>query len=246
MKKTILLALASLCLSSVTAFATPSTQIWIPSTDVQKYKSLHLNVDNYVSSDKETSGAWKAPLLVIGPTIGLLPYEKVQAEAGFDLMRAGSAADSAPLYLHAKVASPEGTLFKDAPACALGGYNFGTRKDATDQNIVYGLVAKTLPKVGRLSAGWYTGNNKVLVDENGDKANNGVLLSWDRSLQEISDKLWAAVDYQGGDSAMGALSFGFSWAFSPNASVIFGYDVYNNSKVAGKNTYTVQFDVNLW
>lgn len=245
MKLTKITALALLCLAPLAANATPSTQIWIPSTDVQKYKTFHLNMDAYVSSAKETSGSWKAPLFVIGPTMGVFANDKVQAEAGFDLMRAGAAADSAPLYLHAKLGSPEGALFKDAPAVALGGYNFGTHKDVTDQNILYGLAAKTFGKAGRLSAGYYAGNDKVLVDENGKKAATGLLLSWDRTLSEVSDKLWAGVDYQGGDSALGALSFGLSWLFAPNTSVIFGYDVYNNAKVAGKDTYTVQLDVNF-
>ncbi len=234
------------CLTPLAAYATPSTQIWIPSTDVQKYKSVHLNADNYVAAEKETNGNWKAPVFVIGPTVGVLPYEKIQAEAGFDVIKAGLSADNYPVYLHAKAGTPEGSLFGGSPAFALGGYNFGLKRDVTDQNIIYGLTAKNLAKLGRLSAGYYSGNKKVLVDEHGAKANTGLLLSWDRTLGEISDKLWAAVDYQGGNSALGALSFGVSWAFAPNTSVIFGYDVYNNAKIAGKGTFTVQLDINLW
>lgn len=243
MKKIITAVLLSI---PACAWATPSTQIWIPSTDVQKFKSVHLNVDNYVSSEQESNGSWKAPLFVIGPTVGVLPYEKVQAEVGFDLMRAGAAADSDPLYLHAKVGTPEGSLFAGSPALALGGYNFGTKKDSTNQNIVYGLAARNVGKLGRFSAGYFSGNDKLLLDENGDKENTGVLLAWDRTLSEVSDKLWAAVDYQGGNSSLGALSFGLAWAFTPNTSVIFGYDVYNNDDIAGANTYTVQLDINLW
>lgn len=241
-----ILAITALVLLPSLAAATPSTQIWIPSTDIQKYKSLHFNFDNYLAADKEPAGAWKAPSVAVGPTIGVLPYEKVQAEVGFDIMKAGVVTDSHPLYLHAKVGTPEGTLFAGSPALALGGYNFGTMKDRTDQNIVYGLAAKNVGKAGRFSAGFFSGNDKLLVDENGSKENTGLLLSWDRTISEVSDKLWAAVDYQGGDSAMGALSFGVSWAFASNASVIFGYDVYNNDKVAGADTYTVQVDINLW
>lgn len=236
---------AILCLAPLAAGATPSTQIWIPSTDVQKHKTFHLNVDNYVAAAKEDSGSWKAPAYCIGPTMGVFATAKVQAEAGFDVIKAGLKADSYPLYLHAKLGSPEGAFFKDAPAVALGGYNFGAKKDVTDQNILYGLAAKTFGKAGRFSAGYYAGNDKVLVDQNGDKENTGLLLSWDRTLSEVSDKLWAGVDYQGGDSALGALSFGVSWAFASNTSVIFGYDVYNNAKVAGKDTFTVQLDVNF-
>ncbi len=242
MKKIIMLALV---FSAAAAQATPSTQIWIPSTDVQKYKTWHLNVDNYVPVKKEAGGAWKAPVFVFGPTLGVFAVGKVQAEAGFDLIKAGLASDSNPLYLHAKAATLEGGLFAGSPAFAVGGYNFGFKKDVSDQNIIYGLAAKNFKKLGRLSAGYYTGNDKVLLDEKGKKADSGALLSWDRSMTELSDKLWAAIDYQGGDSALGALSFGASWNFAANTSVIFGYDVYNNDKVAGANTYTVQLDVNF-
>jgi hypothetical protein len=244
--KTFKLMVVMLAIAPLAAKATPSTQIWIPSTDIQKYKSLHLNVDSYVSKAKESSGLWKAPVFMAGPTIGVLPYEKIQAEAGFDLMRSGLSSDSYPLYLHAKTGTPEGALFSGAPAVAVGAYNFGLKAGLTNQNVVYGLTGKNFPKVGRFSAGYYSGNKKVLVNENGTKSNTGLLLSWDRTITEVSDKLWAAVDYQGGNSSLGAFSFGVAWAFAPNTSVIFGYDIYNNVKVAGRDTYTVQLDINLW
>ncbi|HAF95269.1 MAG: hypothetical protein A2021_04475 [Elusimicrobia bacterium GWF2_52_66] len=246
MKTVKLIAILALSLAPLAANATPSTQIWIPSTDIQKYKSLHLNVDNYLAAKREPGGLWKAPVFMAGPTVGILPYEKVQAEVGFDIMKAGLASDNYPFYVHVKVGTPEGTAFAGSPALAIGGYNFGMKQGVTNQNIVYGLAAKNLAKLGRLSAGYYSGNDNVLLDDNGDKANTGVLLSWDRTISEVSDKLWAAVDYQGSDSAMGAFSFGVSWAFASNTSVIFGYDVYNNHKMAGADTFTVQLDINLW
>ena len=77
------------------------------------------------------------------------------------------------------------------------------------------------------------------------------MASWDRSMKEISDKLWLAIDYQQGNNYLGALSFGFSWAFSSNVSVIFGYDIYNDNEVlynstdANRNTFTTQLDINF-
>jgi hypothetical protein len=70
-------------------------------------------------------------------------------------------------------------------------------------------------------------------------------------MTEISDKLWLAVDYQGGMNYLGALSFGFSWSFSKNISVIFGYDIYNNKKAlynsvnTNAQTFTTQLDINF-
>lgn len=257
-----------------TAHATPSTQIWIPSTDVQPYKTVHLNIDSYVRTNKEpdANAAWFGvpsggnipPLYVIGPTVGVLPFEKVQMEVGFDLIYGGAntvvGLDKSPFYGHAKLGTPENALFAGSPAIVVGGYNFGTKKGdtsggaytrtGTDANILYGLVAKTVPVLGRISAGYYGLNKKASVagvyDQYGNEGDDsGLLLSFDRTLAEISDKLWLGVDYQGGKNAYGALNFGVSYAFAKNVSVIFGYDLYNDKARAGRNTATVQVDINF-
>jgi len=251
MKRLVIAAVTTLALAAATmAHATPSTQIWIPSTDVQAFKTVHLGVDNYVRTSNNSAGTRDPNIFDAGLTAGVLPFEKVQMEVGIDYLSTANAYDSYPLYFNSKLGTPEDSLFKFSPALAIGAYNFGTNSKAsspvrTDQNIVYALAARTLPVVGRLSAGYYTGNDKVLLDENGKKANDGVLLSLDRTMSEISDKLWAGIDYQGGKSSVGALSFGVSWAFTKDISLIVGYDIWNNKKVAGQNTVTTQLDINF-
>jgi hypothetical protein len=238
-------------LISELTFSTPSTQIWIPSTDFQKWKTMHLGLDNYIRTSN-INGIRGAGVFDAGFTTGLLPFEKFQGEIGVDYLYMGeSNYDNHPIYFNAKIGLPEDALFKGFPAVALGAYNFGLKTNLTNYNIIYGEIAKTIPILGRLSVGYYTGNDKVLVDENLKKANNGVLLSWDRTMTEISDKLWLAVDYQGGKNYLGALSFGASWAFSKNVSVIFGYDIYNNKNAyyntnnQNANTFTAQVDINF-
>ncbi|HBA89322.1 MAG TPA: hypothetical protein DCZ75_15445 [Geobacter sp.] len=241
MTKSFIMATALTIATTGIAMATPSTQIWIPSTDVQAYKTLHLGIDNYTRTSSNGSGI-RPNAYDLGLTAGVLPFEKVQAEVGVDYMTYGSdAMDGSPIYFNGKVATPEGSLFTMSPALAVGGYGFGTKSDFTDLNIVYGLVAETVPVVGRFSAGYYKGNDKALLSTD----DHGVLLSWDRTLSEISDKLWLGVDYQGGDNAVGAFSFGASWAFAKNVSVIFGYDIYNDKALAGENTFTTQLDINF-
>ncbi|MBI5904744.1 MAG: hypothetical protein HZB86_04215 [Deltaproteobacteria bacterium] len=263
----IALAAFAICgIAATIASATPSTQIWIPSTDVQAFKTGHFGFDTYVRTKPEpgTGGQNVPPVVDLGLTAGVLPFQKIQAEVGFDLIYGGfntsSGLDKYPIYLNAKVGIPEDAFFKMQPAVAVGGYNWGTKKGevtngvytktGTDANIWYGLVAKTLPVVGRFSVGYYGLNKKSSVatvyDSNGVKGDeSGLLASWDRTMSEISDKLWVAVDHQGGKNAFGATSFAFSWAFAKNVSVIFGYDVYNNKARAGQNTATVQLDINF-
>ena len=251
MKKLLIICLVLCSLSNELTFSTPSTQIWIPSTDFQKWKTMHLGLDNYIRTSN-INGVRGAGIFDAGFTTGLLPFEKFQGEIGVDYLYMGdSNYDNHPIYFNAKIGLPEDVFFKGFPAIALGAYNFGLKTNLTNYNIIYGEIAKTIPILGRLSVGYYTGNDKVLVDENLKKANNGVLLSWDRTMTEISDKLWLAVDYQGGKNYLGALSFGASWAFSKNVSVIFGYDIYNNKNAyyntsnQNANTFTAQVDINF-
>ena len=259
----------TLCLAATgVAMATPSTQIWIPSTDIQPYKVLHLNIDNYfrssgvVKSPPSATATRDANIYDIGPTVGILPFEKVQMEVGFDyLVSANEPNDNHPFSGNFKIGTPEDSLFKYSPAIAAGMYNIGPTQNAANaplvtsgMNITYVLAARTLPEfgkvpsLGRISAGYYRGAKRALVDtrfDTGKSQNEGLLLSWDRTMSEISDKLWMAVDYQGGNNVMGALNVGLSWAFSKNVSVIFGYDIYKEKALAGNNTFTTQLDINF-
>jgi len=260
MKKIKVLGICAIAvLSSISvAKATGSTQIWIPSTDIQAFKSVHLGIDNYIRTQKDANGVYGSGMYDMGLTTGISPFSKVQAEIGIDYLNMGdnNALDAKnydlhPIYFNGKIAIPEDSLFKGAPAIAVGAYNFGTKASLTNYNIVYGLLAKTIPFIGRISAGYYTGNKALLVDELGKASNSGLLLSWDRAVPEISDKLWLAIDYQGGKNYLGALNFGLSWAFSKNVSVIFAYDIYNNknafynSSNVNANSFTTQLDINF-
>jgi hypothetical protein len=231
--------------------ATPSTQIWIPSTDIQGFKTFHLGIDNYIRT-QNINGIRGAGMYDIGPEFGFLPFNLLQGEIGFDYLTMGDAIyDKHPIYLNLKLGIGEDSLFKYCPAIAVGTFNVGFKKDLTNYNVIFGEIAKTLPFLGRLSLGFYTGNDKLLLDENGKKANSGLLLSLDRTMTEISDKLWIGVDYLGGNNFMGGFSFGASWAFSKNVSVIFGYDIWNDKKVMynssnfNANTFTTQLDINF-
>src|ERR1035437_2132134 len=245
------LALFGIILSVNAAKATPSSIIWIPSVDFQGFKSWHLGMDNYIRMQK-VNGVRGAGMYDLGLTTGILPFKNFQAEVGVDYLSMGdNVYDDHPIYLNGKVGFPESGLFKGSPAIAVGAYNVGLKTNLTNYNIVYGLIAKTIPVIGRLSVGYYSGNKKLLVDENGASKQSGALVSWDRTMTEISDKLGFAVDYQSNRNYLGALSLGFSWSFSKNVSVIFGYDIYNNKKAlynstnANANTFTTQLDINI-
>jgi len=223
---------------SMIVSATPSTIIWIPSVDFQGYKSFHLGIDNYSFDFKNGIGGTAFPT-DLGLTVGVLPDSIVLAEIGFDYFTP----QWSPFTLNAKVGIPEGAIADWSPAIAIGGFNFGFQKNVTDANILYGMVGKTFPVIGRIEVGYFSGNKNVLVDlSTGNADNSGVLLSWDRQIPEISENLWLAIDYQGTKSSFGALSYGLAWTFSKNVSVIFARDVFNADI---PSTFTMQLDINI-
>lgn len=205
-------------------WATPSTQIWNPSTDIQARGGWHLGIDDYFTIEDRSSGGYSFPT-DLGLTYGLTSNIEMGIDGFLPQATPGS-----PLAFNAKYGLPESGAI---PALAFGGYGFGLQAGVTDQNIIYGLAAKTFI-FGRISAGYFKGKETVIGSDG-----SGVILTWDKTL---TDKVWASIDYAGGNSAMGALFAGFSYAFSPNTSVIFAYGKYNNGAVP---TVTTQLDINI-
>ncbi len=239
------ISLALIGLSWGSAGATPSTHIWAPSTDVQAYKKWHVTADYYVPTENDSSDARPASVTNTGLTIGVLPFEKLNAEVGFD-HKSGTGVDDYPLYFNTKLGIPENAYGAYFPALAVGIYDVGTKNDKTDFNLAYFKAAKTFSlggfSLGRFSLGGFQGNKKLLTYSD-KESNKGVLAAWERLVPEISDKLWVAIEYQGSKSAYGTTNVGFSWKFSDNTSMIFGYDFYNNKNLA--DTYTVQLDIDF-
>jgi len=73
---------------------------------------------------------------------------------------------------------------------------------------------------------------------------NGLLASWDRTLSEISDKLWVAIDYQGGRTRTAPPARRLV-AFAKNVSVILGYDIYKQQGPRGGEHRHAPVDINF-
>ncbi len=186
------------------AVATPSTTYWTPATtDIQPFGVLHIGVDNYFTVFQNDGDSLPTDS---GLTIGILPFDKFRMEIGVDVIEP----TDDPVSFNAKVGTPEGSLFNGSPALNLGIFNVGTEKDVTDQNIVYGLVGKTIPYLGRVHIGPYIGNEDSLVDGDGNEENEGFMVGFDRAFMPTTDmqgneysKLIFAADYASGENSIG-------------------------------------------
>lgn len=220
--------------------------------DIQGYGVLHIGVDNYFTAfRKQANGASSFPT-DSGFTIGVLPFKKVQAEFGIDLLHPYDY----PVAFSAKIGSPEGALFKGSPAIEFGLLNKGITTHAvpynvTSEDIYFGLVGKTIPGIGRLSAGPYIGNSKTLVDGNGVKDNSGFMAAFDHGFHTVSDKSgeyskWVfAADYCSGKNVLGGGGVGLYYYFTKDISLLTGPVWFNDKSVNGKWKWTIQLDINL-
>jgi len=228
------------------AFATASTHIWAPSTDIQDYGTGHVTADVYMPVGKNADGSQPNTITNTGLTFGILPFNKLRAELGVDYKTGYGDLDSHPVYFNGKLGIPEDAYGPYFPALAAGLYDIGTSSGNTDYNIIYGKAAKTIKikdfSLGRFSAGYFWGNGELLINGDGGRDNNGILAAWERTMTEINDKLWVCVEYQGTRSGYGSLNLGCSWQFTKNISVLTGYEFYNNRDLA--DTVTVQVDIN--
>lgn len=226
------------------AIATPTTHIWGPSTDIQPFGKLHITDDVYLPTEPGP-----APVTNIGLTYGVLKSKRVNLELGLDHKAGLGNLDRYPLYFNAKLGIPEGACKSYLPAAAIGIYDLGTRSFdetsglGTNFNILYGKLAKSINKAGRFSAGWFVGNKNLLRDSHGEQDNSGLLVAWERTLSEWSDKAWVCLEYMGTESGYGTMNLGASWKFSDTVAVLAGYDFFNNKD--GVDTATLQVDIDL-
>jgi hypothetical protein len=213
------LAVCALMVASTGAYATPSTTFWTPATTyVQPYLVPHITYDNYVSEQSALQNDW-------GLSVGVLPFEKLQAEIGIDSFLPGLA--SSNLYLNAKVGVPEGALGAWAPGLSAGIYGAGFKSDVSDFNILHAELGKTFPVIGNLTVGGYYGlNEKLMVSSTGEKQQAGFMAAWTSPDITLNlpglNKIVFLADVQTGKNAFGAAGGGIGLYFTPSIDILTG------------------------
>jgi hypothetical protein len=204
------------------ALATPSTTFWAPSTPyVQPFGVLHLTYDTYF-------GAEAAYPTDVGPTMGVLPWKGLQAEAGFDLFYPSFSGDEAidlPIVFNAKVGAPEDVYFKGQPAWSFGVFGVGLEEDVNDQNVLHAMLGKTFPHVGMVQAGaYYALNADLFRSADGDAARSGLMAGWSSPAIDtpLIDKLILTWDIQTGRNVLGATGGGVYVYLTPTIDLLTG------------------------
>ncbi len=216
---------------TTTAAATPSTTYWAPSTTyVQPFLVPHVTYDTYFGRGT-AAGQAGSPIYPVttGLTMGVLPYEKVNLELGFDLLLPSPD----PLLFNAKAGVPEGVFFRGSPSLAAGTFGVGTKASSssvpgTDYDIVYGMMQKNLPWGGYLAAGGYGGAGSAILWRGSDDRVHRVGLIGAVAAPDIAlnmpglKKIVPVADVQTGRNVFGAGGFGVYLYFNDDIDLLTG------------------------
>ena len=247
------LTVAGTALVPTIAFATPSTTYWAPSTASCQAKYVpHITYDTYYGKGTPPPGAG-APAYPIdtGLTMGILPWDKFQAEVGYDVLLPSS--NPVFFFLNGKVCTPESSLFKGSPGISFGIWNLGFEKNVTDYNPVHLMFQKAIPGGGYVAAGIYHGFSDVLfTNSDGKVVKTGAMVgvfSPDIPVGWMGlQKLNFTADIQTGKNVLGAGGFGLYLYFNQYVDLLIGPVFFLDSKLqpgGAKHLWTTQLDIDI-
>jgi hypothetical protein len=253
MKKLVrILAACALALTAQSAWATPSTLFWTPATTyIQPFLVPHLGMDTYFN-DKA------AYPIDFGLTMGILPFEKFQAEVGVDAFfpYVGSpafGADAGAFMVNAKMGLVEGAFGDWFPGITGGIYGVGFTS-GTSFDILHLEVGKTFSFGGFTVGGYYgVGNADLWTDGAGQGATRGGFIGSYITPDIVLDlkglnKINFFADVQTGNNSFGAVAGGIGIYFTPSIDLLTGPVFFlNPSTQPGSSSmmWSVQLDIDL-
>jgi len=247
------LFLILICLIAPTfALATPSSTYWAPSVATcQAFKVPHVTYDTYFGRGP-TAGTQGAPNYPVdtGLTIGVLPFSQIQAEVGFDILLP----TDDPFLANGKLCTPESSLFDGSPAIGLGIYNSGFKQEATDYNVLYLQIQKTIPNIGGyVSVGGYRAmSSRLMTNSDGNVVQSGFMAGVGSPDIKVNltglKKIVLAADIQTGKNVLGGGGFGSYFYFTDTISLLTGPVWFSDKGLqpGGREMlWTVQLDVDI-
>jgi hypothetical protein len=239
------LAASAFLVQAGAARATPSTTFWTPATTyVQPFAIPHLTYDTYFGE----KGLYP---IDTGLTMGILPFDKVQAEVGFDLVYPGYTESA--IQLNAKIGLTEGAFGDWFPGISAGIYGAGFKGNVSTYDVWHAEVGKTFG-FGTLTVGGYygAGSTSLWTGSSGSVQRTGFLGAYltpdiPINLTGLS-KINFFGDVQTGKNLYGAWGLGVGLYFTPAIDILTGPIFFLDDKVqpgGSKMMWTVQLDVDI-
>ncbi len=246
------LAACAIALTAQSAWATPSTLFWTPATTyIQPFLLPHVTYDSYFN-DKAMYP------MDVGLTMGILPFEKFQAEVGFDAFlpyyNFYFASPAGPLQLNAKLGLVEGAYGDWFPGITAGIYGVGLTS-GTSFDVLHAEIGKTF-FFGALTVGGYYGaggGDAIWSDVDGVVLGRGGFIGSYVSPDVVLDlkglyKINFFADIQTGNNAYSAGAAGIGIYFTPAIDILTGPIFFlNKNAQPGLSTmmWSIQLDVDI-
>ena len=236
------------------AFATPSTTYWAPSTASCQAKYVpHVTYDTYYrkGAPPPSLGAPTYPIDT-GLTMGILPFSKIQAEVGYDVLL--PSADPVFFFLNAKVCTPESSMFNGSPGISFGFWNVGFKEGVTDYNAAHLMFQKAFPGgSGYVAAGVYHGMSDVLFrNSDGEIVKTGAMVGVFSPDIPVGikglKKLNFTADMQTGKNVLGGGGVGLYLYFTDTIDLLIGPVWYTDRRLqpgGAKMLWTTQIDIDI-
>ena len=250
--KTTTMLIVAMCVASV-ASATPTTTFWAPSTAMCQAAGVpHVTYDTYYGRGTPPPNAG-SPVYPVdtGLTMGILPFSKVQAEVGYDLLLPSS--NPVFAFVNGKLCTPESSLFKGSPGLSVGMYNVGFHKNITDYNVMHMMAQKSLPFGGYIAAGLYHGFNSLLFTNSEAKVvKTGAMVGWSSPDINVGrkglKKIDVIADVQTGKNVLGAGGVGADIYFNDYIGLIVGPVFFIDKALqpgGAAHLWTTQLDIDI-
>lgn len=247
------IATVALFVAPALAAATPSSTVWAPSVATCQAKYVpHITYDTYYGKGVPPPGSG-SPLYPIdtGLTMGVLPWDKVQAEVGYDVLLPSR--NPLLFFLNAKVCTPESALFKGSPAISAGIYDLGFNAGLTDYDVVHVMAQKSLPFGGYVAGGIYHGLSDALFTNSvGTVVKTGAMIGWSSPDITIGrkglQKIMVAADIQTGKNVLGGAGVGVYVYFTESISLLAGPVFFFDRTLqpgGARHLWTTQLDVDI-
>ncbi|MEI6093021.1 MAG: hypothetical protein WCQ47_04980, partial [bacterium] len=111
-------------------------------------------------------------------------------------------------------------------------------------DVFYAVISRTFNKIGTFSFGIYSGNKKLLLNENGVANNTGIMASYSSPK---FNRFIIAADLMSGKNSMSAWGIGLYTYFTDNISLLVGplFPFAKTFTGNGHTMWTVQLDIDF-
>ncbi|MDZ4676802.1 MAG: hypothetical protein SGI74_04755 [Oligoflexia bacterium] len=231
----------SLILFASNALAYSTNYLMLPNNETLTAQKWRIDTRSHFNVDKRYSDTQAIPPSTsLGATYGIFDNQELSVEAGLDWFEPTTQDNLNALRTHGKFLVSQNA---SPISVAIGFYEYAFKTNANSPNILYLQFEKKWDLTGAFKIGYFSGNSEVMVNENFQASNKGIIAGWARPLPELINSLTLSAEWMGSQSYKGGALIGTSWKLQ-NATFKIGYFIPTNKRII-RDSIFAQLNVDL-